>query len=236
MSRHSYRCIAVFAVLGFITVHNVTRAANDRSAPSEKQLIETLRSGAPAEKAIACKQLAIHGSKAAVPELAKLLADEQTASWSRIALEAIPDPSADAALLEAAKTLKGQLLVGTINSIGVRRSDAAVDVPGRAVKGQGCGSGIGVGGGARSTSEMRKRRTHFARHSPAHRRPFVRQLARDAFCVPNVCLAVGKRSQAAEIYDQVRECRRSEAAQFAKPRAAPSSHAARRVFLSWLSN
>ena len=35
-----------------------------------------------AEKAIACKQLAVYGSKDAVPELAQLLADEQLASWS----------------------------------------------------------------------------------------------------------------------------------------------------------
>ena len=38
----------------------------------------------PAKKAIACKQLAIHGTKQAVPELAKLLHDEQLASWARI--------------------------------------------------------------------------------------------------------------------------------------------------------
>jgi HEAT repeat protein len=95
---------------------------------AEKELIEQLRSGTPELKAIACKQLAIHGGKAAVPELAKLLSDEQLSSWSRIALEAIPDPAAGAALVDAAKTLKGKLLVGTINSIGVLRPEQAVDV------------------------------------------------------------------------------------------------------------
>jgi HEAT repeat protein len=95
---------------------------------TEKELIQQLRSGTPELKAIACKQLAIHGSKAAVPELAKLLSDEQLSSWSRIALEAIPDPAAGAALVDAAKTLKGNLLVGTINSIGVLRPDEAMDV------------------------------------------------------------------------------------------------------------
>jgi HEAT repeat protein len=96
-------------------------------AATEEQLIEQLRSGNPEAKAIACKQLSIYGSKAAVPELAKLLSDEHFSSWSRIALEAIPDPAADAALVEAAKSLKGELLVGTINSIGVRRTAAAID-------------------------------------------------------------------------------------------------------------
>jgi HEAT repeat protein len=126
-SRYSFCCIALFSAFVFIAA-DAARAADQHSAPSEKQLIETLRSGAPAEKAIACKQLAIYGSRAAVPELAKLLPDEQLSSWSRIALEAIPDPSADAALIEASKTLRGKLLVGTINSIGVRRSANAVDV------------------------------------------------------------------------------------------------------------
>jgi HEAT repeat protein len=102
-------------------------AAEGEPAIQEAELIETLRSGAPADKAITCKKLAIYGTKDAIPDLAKLLSDEQLASWARIALEAIPDKAADAALVEAAKTLQGRLLVGTINSIGVRRSEGAVE-------------------------------------------------------------------------------------------------------------
>jgi HEAT repeat protein len=107
----------------------LVRAAENQTAPSdtEQKLIEVLREKSPPEKALACKQLAIHGTKAAVPELAKLLADEHLASWARIALEAIPDPAADEALREATKTLQGKLLVGVINSIGVRRSASAVN-------------------------------------------------------------------------------------------------------------
>src|SRR3954451_20250541 len=94
------RLVAVLAIL------SLSRAnAEGLSIPTEKQLIETLRSGKPEDKAIACKQLAIRGSKEAVPELAKLLPDEQLSSWSRIALEAITDPAADAALVDAAKGL-----------------------------------------------------------------------------------------------------------------------------------
>lgn len=103
----------------------VTIAADAEN--QEPQLLEVLRTGEHAQKAMACKQLAIHGSKESVPELAKLLSDEQLASWARIALEAIPDPSADAALVEASASLDGRLLVGVINSIGVRRSPHAVD-------------------------------------------------------------------------------------------------------------
>ena len=97
------------------------------AASSEQELIKTLRSGGKEEQAFACKQLAIHGGKTAVPELAKLLADKELGSWARIALEAIPDPAADKALLEAAKSLDGLLLVGTINSLGARKSADAVD-------------------------------------------------------------------------------------------------------------
>src|SRR5262245_37673204 len=77
------------------------------SAEKEAELVAVLRSDAPGgEKAIACKLLAIHGSKEAVPELARLLPDEKLASWARIALEAIPDPAADEALRKATDSVQ----------------------------------------------------------------------------------------------------------------------------------
>ncbi|MFM9057779.1 MAG: HEAT repeat domain-containing protein [Planctomycetaceae bacterium] len=97
----------------------------------EAALVAVLRSDAPeADKAMACKELAIRGSGAAVPALAPLIADEHLASWARIAIEAIPDPACDAALRDALRGggLSGRLLVGAINSIGVRRDPAAVDL------------------------------------------------------------------------------------------------------------
>ncbi len=96
-------------------------------AITEAELLAVLRSEVPAaEKAIACKRLAICGSSAAVPELAKLLPDLQLSSWSRIALEAIPGEAADESLRAAAAALDGRLLVGMLNSIGVRRDANAV--------------------------------------------------------------------------------------------------------------
>src|ERR1700752_5188713 len=76
------------------------------AAATEEQLIEQLRSSNEEGKGMPCKQLAIYGTRAGVPELANLLANKQLASWTRIALEAIPDPSADAALIEAADSLQ----------------------------------------------------------------------------------------------------------------------------------
>lgn len=104
-------------------------ADNEKSsADREKELLALLRSDAPkAEKALACKNLAVHGSQEAVPELARLLSDAELASWARIPLEAIPGPAADEALRKALDSLHGKLLVGAINSIGVRRDAYAAD-------------------------------------------------------------------------------------------------------------
>jgi HEAT repeat protein len=98
--------------------------------PSEQELLAVLKSSAasPAEKALACKQLAIYGSEDSVPELAKLLSDPQLSSWSRIALEAIPGNAPDAALRDAAGKLQGRLLIGVLNSLGVRRNAEAVEL------------------------------------------------------------------------------------------------------------
>jgi HEAT repeat protein len=96
----------------------------------EAQLIAVLDAAdaAPADKAITCKKLLVHGTKNAVPALAKLLPNPELSSWARIALEAIPDPAADVALREALATVTGRQLIGVINSIGVRRDVAAVAV------------------------------------------------------------------------------------------------------------
>ncbi|TXT32976.1 MAG: PBS lyase, partial [Planctomycetota bacterium] len=95
----------------------------------EKEALAVLQSDAPkGEKAIACKKLAVYGSSASVAEVAKLLPDPQLSSWARIALEAIPGKEADEALRKAGESLDGLLLVGTINSIGVRRDAAAVEL------------------------------------------------------------------------------------------------------------
>ncbi len=105
-------------------------AADDPSrAEKETEQLTILRadSSAPGEKALACKRLAVYGSKEAVPDLAKLLTNPELSSWARIALEAIPGPEADAALIQTLDSLEGRLLVGAINSLGVRHPEAAVE-------------------------------------------------------------------------------------------------------------
>jgi HEAT repeat protein len=114
-------------LLASLAFSPLTAPAAESSAEKQTKLISVLQSDAPPqEKAITCKKLAIYGTKDAVPALAPLLADKDLASWARIALEAIPDPAAGQALIEALGRLQGRLLVGVINSIGVRREAGAV--------------------------------------------------------------------------------------------------------------
>jgi len=113
----------------------VAGAADGRS-DKEKAAIAVLRgSGPDADKALACKQLAIHGSADAVPDLAKLLGDARLASWARIALESIPGDEAGGALRASAAGLSGDLLVGVINSIGVRRDAASLEILSQRLRG-----------------------------------------------------------------------------------------------------
>ena len=93
----------------------------------EAQDIALLKSDArSADKALACKRLAVYGTGNAVESLDGLLSDPQLSSWARIALEAIDDPAADSALRAAAAQLEGRLLIGVINSIARRRDATAV--------------------------------------------------------------------------------------------------------------
>lgn len=188
-----------------------TRAWNAKNLASpfpepatEQQLIEQLRSAPPAGKAIACKQLAIYGGKAAVPELAKLLSDEHLASWSRIALEAIPDPSADTTLIAAADRLQGKLLVGVINSIGARRSAQAVDQLTERLKdgdvevASAAAVALGKIGGDQAIHALREA---FPTAKPALRSAIAEG---DILCAERL-LADGNQDAAADVYDVIRK-------------------------------
>ena len=121
--------LCVAAVISLLSFASRPSVAADGQTPSEKEakLLAVLKSDAPpGEKAVTCKYLAIYGSKESVPALAALLPDRELNSWARIALEAIPGPEADAALREAIGTVKGRLLIGVVNSIGVRRDAKAI--------------------------------------------------------------------------------------------------------------
>jgi len=87
-------------------------------------------------KGIACKRLAVIGTKESVPSLAALLGDDRVSDYARDALELIPDPAADQALREALPKLKGLLLIGVINSIRRRRDSKALEPLGKLIYGE----------------------------------------------------------------------------------------------------
>ena len=77
------------------------------------------------QKAKACQRIGELGAKEAVPALSSLLGNERLSTYARYGLEPIADPTADEALRAALSKLKGNLLIGVINSIGKRRDAQA---------------------------------------------------------------------------------------------------------------
>jgi HEAT repeat protein len=180
------------------------QAADISKSTNEGELIDALRSAEKPDKAMACKRLAVYGSKQAVPELAKLLADEELSSWSRIALEAIPGPEADEALRKALDAVYGRLLVGTINSIGVRRDAAAVEPLLRRLKDQdaevAAAAAVALGkiGNAAATQALRR--------SLAGTSGSVRSaVAEGCILCAERLVAENKHADAANLYDEVRK-------------------------------
>jgi HEAT repeat protein len=93
----------------------------------EEQLVAFLDSKASlAAKMTVCRHLRLIGSEKSVPILQKMLLDEETTDMARYALEKIPDPAADDALLEAMASAQGTIKTGIIASFGQRKSKEAV--------------------------------------------------------------------------------------------------------------
>jgi hypothetical protein len=96
-------------------------------AKLEAQLLRALANPAvtAAGRDFLCSQLALVGSAAAVPVLGRLLTAEASADAARVALERIPGPEADAALLAGLSSLSGRARIGLVGSIGARRNPDA---------------------------------------------------------------------------------------------------------------
>lgn len=205
-NRQFTRSVVFLAALIVMAAASAGAGDDPNTSPEkEKELLAVLRSDAPAaEKAITCKLLAIHGSSAAVPDLARLLPDAQLASWARIALEAIPGVAADEALRKATDSLQGKLLVGTVNSIGVRRDANAVgpltthlqDKDAEVVSA--AAVALGRIGNAAAAKSLRQSLTV----APVKVRSAVAEGC--VLCAERL-LSEGKSVEAAEIYDEVRK-------------------------------
>jgi HEAT repeat protein len=176
-----------------------------KGTPDEAKLIAVLKSDAPPQdKAITCKQLAVYGSKAAVPALAPLLADKELSSWARIALEAIPGPESDNALRQAMGKVQGRLLIGVINSIAVRRDAKAVDSlvaklkDGDADVASAAAAALGRIGGAAAVKALEP----LLATAPAALRT---EVAEGCILCAERFLADGNRDEAVRLYDTVRK-------------------------------
>lgn len=198
------RCLAYAAAAFLLSGATIAFAADTVAPPKERELIKTLKTKPAAEKAIACKQLAIYGTKKSVPQLEKLLTDKELSSWSRIALEAITDPAADKALITAAGKLHGELLVGTINSIGVRKSSAATDILAGLVKDQDTdvASAAAVSLGKIGNDAAAKTLRSSLSSSPA---PVRSAVAEGCILCAERLTKEGKNSEAAKLYDEIRK-------------------------------
>ncbi|MCP5520197.1 MAG: HEAT repeat domain-containing protein [Verrucomicrobiales bacterium] len=189
--------------VAFTAVVPSTRAAD--AADKERELLAVLKSDAPkGEKGVACKLLTVWGSETAVPELAPLLLDPELASWARIPLEAIPGDAASAALRDALPKLEGRLLVGTINSIGVRQDRAAVPALVELLKStdvdvaSAAGLALGHTGGRGAMRALQA--------ALGDRRMEVRSaVARGAMLLAERMLAAGNGARAVRVYDTVRD-------------------------------
>lgn len=172
---------------------------------STTNLVSILQSNASRkEKADACLELARVGGAEAVPMLAALLGDAELSHMARYALEPIPDPAVDEALRASLGTLKGSLLVGVINSIGVRRDGKAVPALAKllADPGRDVASAAAQALGAIGSRDAEKALESALRSSP----PEVRTPLQQAMlCVADTFVAQGQSSAACDIFDQLRD-------------------------------
>jgi len=199
------RCAALVAALAFpVQLHAAAAEPEKTPPPTQAELIAIIKSDAPpADKALACKRLAIYGKKDAVAVLAPFLSDEKLASWARIGLEANPDPAVGEVLRDAMGRLQGKLLIGVINSIGVRRDGKAVNALIEKLKdsdaevASAAAAALGRIGGETAVSVLEVQLTS----APAGVRVAV---AEGCILCAERFLAAGKSAEAMNLYDAVR--------------------------------
>ncbi|MCX6564038.1 MAG: hypothetical protein NTU60_10605, partial [Candidatus Aminicenantes bacterium] len=110
--------------------------APDARSACEEKLAAFLESKAPlTAKTAVCRQLRVIGSGKSVPVLEKMLLQKDTADIARYALEKIPGPDADDALIEALGKTKGALKKGIITSLGQRKARSAAAELGKLLRG-----------------------------------------------------------------------------------------------------
>lgn len=80
-----------------------------------------------AGRRMACRSLLLCPSEVSAADLAPLLADPDMAHYARAVIEVIPGDVADQVLINALNETEGPLWLGVVDSLGVRKSAAAVE-------------------------------------------------------------------------------------------------------------
>ncbi|MBN2198869.1 MAG: HEAT repeat domain-containing protein [Candidatus Aminicenantes bacterium] len=94
---------------------------------AEIKLLDFLKTSAPLPAKMAvCRELRLVGGPASVPVLERFLVDKNMSDPGRYALEEIPGPVPDQALLRALGKTSNDLRIGVISSLGFRKTADAV--------------------------------------------------------------------------------------------------------------
>jgi len=120
-------CLGLTLSSGLLLPAFLSVAVADNSG-DETSHIGVLQSQAssPADKDSACVWLKRHGTAQSVPALAALLTDDQLSQSARYALESMPGPEPENALIAGLAQTSGASKAGVIESLGIRRDSKAV--------------------------------------------------------------------------------------------------------------
>jgi HEAT repeat protein len=204
---HHYRQLVVLAlaIIAF-TLPAQAQGPTPLVTHSAEHWISVLQSATAGhkDKVDACRQLAVIGTRDALPALVPLLGDEKLSHMARYAMETMDDPAVDEALREALGTVRGQPLVGVIASLGVRRDAQAVGPLGRllshsdAAVAQAAARALGSIGNAAAVKALR---AAMPDADVANRLAIQEGMFRAAESMS----AAGQRRQAVALYDELRE-------------------------------
>ena len=156
------------------------------------------------EKAVACKRLAAIGNEASIEAVTPLLYDETLSHYARFTLEPMPYEAAGAALREALGKLEGDLRVGMINSLGIRRDTESIEALATLMQGDdaktsgAAAAALGRIGNA-ETAALLEEALGAALAAPAD------EVADAALVGAEMLLAEGHGSESVALFDAVRE-------------------------------
>jgi HEAT repeat protein len=172
----------------------------------EDKLIAVIKSADATrkEKVDACRGLALIGTEKAVAPLAALLGNEELSHMARYGLEPIQDPSVDEAFRDALGKLKGMPLVGVIGSVGVRRDAQAVPALAKMLRdtdaevAQAAARALGNIGNSAAAKALQLELGNASAQNKLH-------ICEGLFRCAETAVVEGRKQQALEIYDQLRE-------------------------------